>query len=239
VATEPVDYCREIESYLCRKNDGHLVRVVGPAFELVSGWAAEGVPLTIAFRGIDRYFERYYKKGPRRRPVRVDFCDADVRDLFDEWRRAVGLPADGRRAANEAGHETPQERRGPSLPAHLERVVLRLTQARVSGTLGPDADAVIDRIAHDLDGARASARGLRGDARESLVNRLVDFDRELLGLARRALTPEGAQSIEREADAELSGFRDAMPEDVYRRARAAAVDRLVRERARLPVLVYA
>ena len=26
------EFCREIETYLCRKNDGHLIRVVGPSF---------------------------------------------------------------------------------------------------------------------------------------------------------------------------------------------------------------
>ena len=49
------EYCREIESHLCRKNEGHLVRIVGPVFELVSGWAAQGVPLAVAFKGIDQY----------------------------------------------------------------------------------------------------------------------------------------------------------------------------------------
>ena len=87
----PEDYCREIEAHLCRKNDGHLIRIVGPAFEQVSGWAREGIPLKVALSGVDRYFERYYRKGPRRRPVRIEFCDADVRDAFDDWRRAVGV----------------------------------------------------------------------------------------------------------------------------------------------------
>src|SRR5215471_16597344 len=87
---QTAEYCREVEAYLCRKNDGHLIRVVGPSFEIVSGWAAQGVPIKIAFAGIDRYFERYYRKGPRRRPVKIDFCDADVLDVFDEWKRAVG-----------------------------------------------------------------------------------------------------------------------------------------------------
>ena len=45
----------------------------------------------IAQRGIDRYFERYYAKGPRRRPVRIEFCEADILDAFDQWRRAVGI----------------------------------------------------------------------------------------------------------------------------------------------------
>ena len=57
----------------------------------MSGWAAQGVPLKVACSGIDRYFERYYRKGPRRRPVKIDFCEADVLDVFDEWRRAVGV----------------------------------------------------------------------------------------------------------------------------------------------------
>ena len=87
------DFCREIETYLCRKNDGHLIRVTGPSFDLVSGWAMQGVPLKVAYAGIDRCFERYYAKGPRRRPVRIEFCEADVLDLFDEWRRAVGVAA--------------------------------------------------------------------------------------------------------------------------------------------------
>ena len=69
------------------------MRVVGPAFELVAGWAAAGVPLKVALRGIDRCCERLEARGPRRRPVRVEFCEADVLDAFDDWRRAVGVTA--------------------------------------------------------------------------------------------------------------------------------------------------
>ena len=61
---ETTEYCRDVETYLCQKNEGHLIRVVGPSFDLVSGWAALGVPLKVVFSGIDRYFERYYRKGP-------------------------------------------------------------------------------------------------------------------------------------------------------------------------------
>ena len=69
---KPEDYCREIEAYLCRKNDGHLIRIVGPSFNLVCGWALRGVPMSVACQGIDRYFERYYAGTRRRRPVRID-----------------------------------------------------------------------------------------------------------------------------------------------------------------------
>ena len=237
MGTQPVDYCREIEAYLCRKNDGHLIRVVGPSFELVSAWEADGVPLKIAFEGIDRYFERYYRSGPRRRPVRIDFCDADVRDVFDEWRRAVGVAsrsaADGEPTAAEGASG-----RRPSLPAHLERAALRLSSARATGALGPEADAVIDRVSHELDVVREAANGLRGEARRQAIARLTALDAQLLQAARASIDAAAHAAIEHEADEELSGFRERMPDDAYRRARDAAIDRLVRQRLGLPVLTY-
>ena len=228
MGTEPIDFCREIESYLCQKNDGHLVRVTGPSFDLVSGWAAQGVPLKIAFQGIDRYFERYYRKGPRRRPVRIDFCDADVLDVFDEWRRAIGLPS------VEAG-EAPSS---GSLPAHLQRVVLRLTAARASGSLGDEFDALIDRVARELDVARASAGGVRGDARQALLSRLSALDAELLKAARELVDDTVLAALAREADEELAAFRERMAADAYARAREAAVTRLIRERLNLPTIAF-
>ena len=89
------DYCREIEAYLCRKNDGHLIRIVGPSFTRVCSWAEQGIPLKIACQGIDAYFVRYYAKGVRRRPVQIDFCENDILDAFEAWRRAVGVRLPG------------------------------------------------------------------------------------------------------------------------------------------------
>ncbi len=126
MGTQPVDeYCREIETYLTRKNDGHLIRVVGPSFELVSRWAADGVPIKVAFAGIDRYFERYYRKGPRRRPVKIDFCEADVLDVFDEWRRAIGLTM----AAGQVDNGE------PAVPGARERAVAFASRATSSESL--------------------------------------------------------------------------------------------------------
>jgi hypothetical protein len=240
------DYCREVETYLCRKNDGHLIRIVGPSFDLVSGWAAQGVPLKVACSGIDRYFERYYRKGPRRRPVRIDFCEADVLEMFDEWRRAVGLtqssvishqsPVDSHQSS--VGSRQSPAGRSQSLPQHLERVVLRLTSARVSDSLGGEFDALIDRVAAELDAARAQAGGLRGQARQALIDRLSALDAELLQQARRALDGAAAASLARDADEELAGFRSGMAPEAFARAREAAMDRLVRERFVLPTIAY-
>ena len=231
------DYCREIEAYLCQKNDGHLIRVVGPSFEVVAGWAEQGVPLKIACAGIDRYFERYYRKGPRRRPVKIDFCDADVLDVFDDWKRATGLSA----SVPSAAIPNPQSAlRNPtaSLPSHLERVVLRLTSARASGSLGDAFDALIDRAAAELDVARAKAGGLRGEARQALLDRLAALDAEFLQQARSTLDEATQLSLAREAESELAGFRGGMTAESLARAREAAIDRLVRERVKLPTIAF-
>jgi hypothetical protein len=230
---EVEEYCREVETYLCRKNDGHLIRIVGPSFERVSGWAQQGVALKLVYRGIDRYFERYYSKGPRRRPVRIDFCEADVLDVFDEWRRAVGIV--GTRESGVGSQESRVESR-ESLPAHLERVVMRLTQARAKGSIGGDLDGLVDRVAGELDAARAVR--LRGAARQAVIDRLAALDAELLDAARGAVDGATRASLDREAEEELAAFRSAMPPLAFAAAREAAVNRLIRERLALPTIAF-
>ena len=230
----PEGYCRAVEAYLCRKNDGHLIRIVGPAFEQVCGWALRGVPLKVAQRGIDRYFERYYAKGPRRRPVRVEFCEADVLDVFDEWRRAVGLGSVGSGAAGGSGGS--EGARHASLPAHLDRVIARLTTLR--GGEDRSLDPVLETIVRELDAARMGAKSLRGEARAAFVERLRALDETLIGAAREQCDVVTLQRLGSEADAELAPFRDRMPRDAFEQSRRACVDRLIRERARLPVVTY-
>jgi hypothetical protein len=215
------DYCRHIESYLCRKNDGHLIRIVGPSFEKVCGWAEQGVPIKVVFRGIDRYFERYYAKGPRRRPVRIDFCEADVLDVFDEWRRAVGVaPSDVR----------PERRE--TLPAHLDRVVRRLNgRVKTNSRLDP----VIDPIVRELESAREST-AFRGAARAALLDRLRELDRSLLAAARALLPDAELERLRGEAEQDLAHYRDRMPEAAYQESVSACMDRLLRERENLPTL---
>jgi hypothetical protein len=231
------DFCREIESYLCRKNDGHLIRVTGPSFDLVAGWAKRGIPIKVAFKGIDRSFERYYRKGPRRRPVRIDFCEADVLDVFDEWQRATGVAVPAEHDAPDGGKSDTAPRLS-SLPKHLERVVLRLTSARTSGLLDAGFDALIDRASAELDAARTPGHGLRGEARQALIDRLELLDAQLLQQAHTLLDDESRARLGREADEDLAPFRSGMSADALARAREAAIDRLVRERYKLPVVAY-
>jgi hypothetical protein len=234
----PDEYCRALEDYLTRKNDGHLIRIVGPAFEQVRGWAERGVPLKVAFRGIDRYVERYYAKGPRRRPVRIEFCEADVLDVFEEWRRAVGVHG-LRDGTGEAAGAEPPARRRESLARHVERAVARLTLLR--GSAEPAGaprlpDAALDAIVAALDRLREPADRARGDARAEVLSTLTALDAQLLAAAREAAGAGAIAALRREAETDLAGYRDRLPGTEWARVVDAAADRALRERLRLPVL---
>jgi hypothetical protein len=235
------DYCRQVEAYLCRKNDGHLIRIVGPAFEQVCGWAAKGVPLKVVMRGIDRYFDRYYAKGPRRRPIRIEFCEHDVLDAFDDWRRALGITvAEAAEAdptpSTDVTVSPAQSRRHASLPAHLERVVARLTALR--GGEDRSLDATLDEIVYEIDLARAGAKAIRGDARQTLIERLRALDRRLLDAAHAHCDAPTLDAITAEADADLAPFRGRMAPETYEHSRRAAIERLLRERRKLPTVSF-
>jgi hypothetical protein len=241
---ETADYCRQVETYLCQKNGGHLVRIVGPAFTIVRGWAEQGVPLKVALRGIDRTCERANARGGRRRPLRIEFCEADVLDVFDDWRRAIGLNAT--RVAEEAGSFGTDDgdagpvrpggsRKGP-LAAHIQRCVSRLLAPKTAAD--PAYDAVVARVTAALDELAAPAATARGDARAGIVARLAALDDELLEAARQRVDARLEAALRAEADVELAGFAGRMPADQLARARQRAVDRLTRDAFNLPVLTF-
>lgn len=239
------NYCREIEAHLCRKNDGHLVRIVGPAFDVVAGWEARGIPLKVACAGVDRYFERYYRKGARRRPVRIEFCDADVLDAFDAWRRAVGVstPAAGNDAGSpDAGdgdlEEASPARKRSSLATHVERAIARLTALQASSQAAALFRGALEQAARELDLILPEARRARGAARDAVLDRLRSLDVALMAAVDRVIDEPTRSAAETEARAALAPFRGRMPPEAFRRATTAAFEQQVRDRFGLPTISF-
>jgi hypothetical protein len=223
------EYCRELETYLCRKNGGHLIRIVGPAFERVKGWAEQGVPLALAFRGVDRCCERARARGARRRPVRIEFCEADILELFDDWRRAIGVAGNG---------EAPASARKPGLASHIERVIERLLAVRTSAGRSSPFALLLERSVSELDGLVERSRHARGAERAAIIHRLASFDRELTAAAVLDLEPEVQAQLRRDAEAEVAPFAGRMAADARAAAREAAFERLLREALKLPAVAY-
>ena len=240
--TDLSEYCRELEAYLCRKNGGHLVRIVGPAFEQVCGWANRGVPLTVACRGIDRYCERLDARegtkegarngarGGRRRPVRVEFCEGDILDLFEDWRRAVGV------IQSQGEAEPAAAARKPALTAHLERVVARLVGSRVRHS--PTFEQHVEALLGEIDRLSGESKKSRGDARTAILDRLAALDRDLVQAAAAELDPDALATARREAEAELAPFGSRLSAEMRAQAVEAAFERLVRDSLGLPQIRY-
>ena len=240
------EYCRAVESYLCRKNDGHLIRIVGPAFEMVCAWGATGVPLSVVRRGIDQRFARYYAKGPRRYPLRIEFCEADILTLFDAWKRAVhvsgGAVRDGDAGSTpEAGAEGERSQRPGrrSLAAHLEHLTAALDEwAPPAGSATPALAEAIASARVLVDDAHPTAGTIRGGARRALVERLAACDRALTAAAHQDTDEATTARLRSEAADSLALFRERMLPSAFASALDSATDHLLAEHWRLPRLTY-
>jgi hypothetical protein len=231
-------FCRAVETHLTRVNGGHLVRIVGPGFEVVRRWAADGMPLSVVFRGIDLKAMRHHA-GMSRRPLRIEFCDDDVRAEFEAWRRAVGIASGSSEthiapepAAPETSAESAASRR--AVGKDLDRAIDRLSRA--AGRIDwPEAlrEAVSARLSA-LTEIREAAKGARGDARAAVLARIADGE-AAFGATLRATAPaEIVADARREAANDLASYRGRLAPAAWEQAVDLAADRLVRTRLGLP-----
>jgi len=222
------------------------VRIVGPAFELAMAWHRMGIPIKVAQQGLDRHLDRASAKaaaGARRRPVRLEFCEADVMDAFDAWRRAVGLRADaasqeGEAPTVDAGGDEPAPRARVSLHTHLERTIARLTGLRVDQAAEPAWSAALDAAVRQLDAMLAPARKARGEAREALLADLARIDAELLAAARAVASPALVASALAEAEADLEPFRGRLAPTAWADTVERGQVRALRTRLGLPTITW-
>jgi hypothetical protein len=236
------DYCREVEKHLTRVSGGHLVKVAGPGFALVKSWQEQGIPLSVVQRAIDQKAERHQRgAGGRGRALRIEFCADDVQELFEDWKRAIGVhgasedespvgPSDLELGRNEGVS------RKPSLSKHLERVTDRLSRLLGRNDL---PEPFLERVNHVIGvvaAARERAKGVRGAARDEIAQSLRPLDRVLADAARAALGAGEAVALDTQAAAELLAYRDRLDPAAWQEALKATTDRLLRERFALPIV---
>jgi hypothetical protein len=163
--------------------------------------------------------------------VHIDFCEADVLDAFDAWRRAVGVRLPGSDGDNSSRKRNAGMRE--HLDGVLERITGRLTSAR---PLGGHLKGVLETIADEVASFAKLAEPVRGEARTRVRARLAELDRLMLDAVRGDADPGSFPEIQREAQEELAPFRERMDAEAFRRALDLAIGRLLREHEKLPVL---
>jgi hypothetical protein len=238
------EYCRAVEAHLTRINEGQLVRVVGPAFELVREWAITGVPLSIVLHGMNAKAERH-KAGRSTRPLRLEFCEHDVREAYDHWRRAVGVARISEASlTSEGGHERTAEavaaaesrKKRASLTKHLDRAIDRLVRAGgrtdITETFRDGADAIV-RALGDM---RDRAQGVRGGARDEMTAALALLDAELMRVTRATAETALVTRLRADSAAELAAYRGRLDAAAWERAVELGVERLLRDHFGLPTV---
>ena len=227
--SDVADYCRQVEAHLTRINGGHLVRVVGPGFALVQQWADDGVPLSVVFRGIEQKAERH-KQGASRRPLRIEFCEADVREVFEAWRRATGITAG---PEGPASIEAPK-RRPPSKT--IDTAIERL--GRLAGRLELP-DEFRDAVSHAIERLSSVREGLahsRGAARDPWLAQVASIDQDLMTQARHGVDAAVVRGLTEQAEREMAPYRERLAPEAWQRAVTVTVDRGVRAHLGLPTL---
>jgi hypothetical protein len=227
------EYCRQIEDFLTQVNSGNLVRVVGPAFELVRSWAIAGVPLSIVFEGVRAKAVRH-QAGTSRRPLRLEFCAEDVQEVFDRWRRAVG--AFGPVTETDQSQPPAKGHRPQSLSRHLDRVIERLVSAASRVDVSPDLRNAIERSLDRLTDIRGRSERVRGEKRAAILEELAEVDRHLLDEVRAALEVSTISGFADSAGEDIRAFRSRLTPDAWERSVSLGIDRLVRERCGLPTV---
>ncbi|MEX2270220.1 MAG: hypothetical protein WD690_02025 [Vicinamibacterales bacterium] len=226
----PAAYCREVETYLCRRNGGHLVRIVGPSFELVRGWADAGVPMSLVRRAIDVCSERRESRREASRPLRIEFCESEVRDQFQRWRRAVGPFVGASVEADEDGSRI-------GLASHLTRASEKLARAAARLDRSDAFRTALDGMVGAVSAVQIESKGARGERRGACVAELAALDRQLMTAAREEAARSGLDAeLRAAAAAELTPWRERMPGSAWSEAVQAASDRLLRDRLDLPDL---
>ena len=167
--------------------------------------------------------------------MQIDFCDADVLDAFDAWRRAVGVRLPGAEPSEEAAAKKQRH----SLPEHLHRVLERLTALLAGPQTGAEERRqLLERTANEISALSDVPGPIRGETRARVSARLAELDAEMLAAVRAHMDGAMLETLRQEAADQLAPFRERMPKDAYDQAIDTAVDRLLRDREQLPVISF-
>jgi hypothetical protein len=115
----------------------------------------------------------------------------------------------------------------------------KITNRRAGITpLPPDYDRVLEEVTNELSAFKGLPSPIRGETRERVAARLGELDRLMIDAARVHTEPAVLEAMRVEATEQLRPFRDRMPGETYQRALNAAVDGLLRERDKLPIVAF-
>ncbi len=186
------EYFRGIEQYIARIRLSPML-LSPKEWTVAEKWRADQIPLMVVFRGIDGAIRGVLSRNGDYKKLRItlQYCDRPVRDAFKSYLKAQSLFADEMtRSAEPDRCVMPED-------ADAYYVLNRLdTLARELDALAEDPAFAAKRL--DIEQLAQELRALlektkasrRGKWLERVQTQLVNFDKELLKIARDCIPPD-------------------------------------------------
>lgn len=238
------NFFTEIEETFIRRRGKHLW--LGTIdWALMENWKAQGVPLHVVLRGVEKAFDSYEAK-PRRRSVKsLMYCQEEVEAQYAEWLEsqtgAIGN-AESTGAEKEPKETTNVDERLPfprtAINAHLANARKALAQICRDETPANASDFcdALKRAATRLQEIENDfAKAARPDA-EQLEDALTSLEKMLDEALRASIAPTELVNAQADIEAQLKPYRTRMERATYEQTYENMLLKRLREQHGLPRL---
>jgi hypothetical protein len=240
------NYFTEVEDEFVRRRGAHLL--ISPMdWALVESWKNAGIPLHVVLRGINRAFDAWDERAPRYRKVNsVFYCVQAVDEALAEYRLSQVGAAEA--SPGETTEATPKGKRfEKSAATYTRESLIEFLDRSAADLAGQDSAAnslaqrppiidAIGRAAARLAEIRSSIQTAESIDLQALERDLDSLDELLLGSLKTAATPDELESMRKEAEAQLRGYKKKMEKAIYLQTVDNFVARRLRETAGVPRL---
>ena len=236
------NYFTEIEDAFIRRRGKHLL-VSSIDWALIETWKAQGVPLHIALRGIEKAFDSWESK-PRKRSIKsLLYCQEEVEAQYAEWiesRVGAGTDQSGESSEGEFGDGQDDGLPFPrqAILEHLRRgrsALLETLQQR-QRVSADDLVEALSRAANLLEELeRDFFHSSRADAQKLEVS-LTGLERMLSESIQAVIPTEDLNEITSEIKEQLRPYRGHMDKAAYKQTMDNLLQKRLREKFAVPRL---
>ena len=227
--TQPLNYFSynsEIEDTFIRRRSKHL-HLCPLDWAMMEVWKERGIPLHVVLRAIERWFDLYEGRKPKRPVNTLLYCQEEVEAQYAEWLESrVGSHEDSQKA-RDAEDASPFPR--DAVLAYLSRSLDELTNVYSQRRSHEDelSEAMSRALTLLTEVKDDYATSAQPDARK-LEDSLTGIERMLDDAIRSAMPDSQLESAGAEIDAQLKPYKRHMDKAAFQQTR----DNLLRKRLR-------
>ena len=217
------NYFTEVEEYFVRRRGKNIL--VSPLdWCLIELWKANGIPLHVVLRGIDRSFESAQKRQ-KRTPNSLYYCLPAIVETFEEHSRALLGTSHSASQSNSPESSSPE--------GFCQKDVLEYLE-ELENSIKEQQGEVFDRSIRQLGALKSELKCARMLDYEALDRSLGRIGEMLAEALRSKLTAKQIQELEAKVNREMKIYRKRLSKEMYGQLRQNYLNGKVRKLFGLP-----